>query len=231
MGKVVVLIGTKERAGSSSRAAASAAIGRSASRSASAGRPTRSRTIRRRARCSPAAATNGTGRPSGAATTSARPGAIRARGLTYGDDGPTIKAIWEVKPAHGAIYAGVEPAGLFRSDDGGATWQHVSGPARAPLLPGVVPRVGGGLCLPSIVPHPTDPAQMWVGMSAVGTFHTADGGTTWTARNKNVRADFLPTPEPEFGPVRPQPGARGERLASASTSRTTAGLPQRRRRS
>jgi photosystem II stability/assembly factor-like uncharacterized protein len=121
-----------------------------------------------------------------------------SEGLTYGDDGPTIKAIWEVTPAHGAIYAGVEPAGLFRSEDGGKTWQHVSGLREHPSCPEWFPG-GGGLCLHSIVPHPTDPDQLWVGMSAVGTFHTTDGGKTWTPRNKNVRADFLPTPEPEVG--------------------------------
>lgn len=119
-------------------------------------------------------------------------------GLTYGDAGPTIRKVWNVTPAHGALYAGVDPAGLFRSDDGGVTWQHVAGlrahPSSASWMPG-----NGGLCLHSIVPHPTDPDQMWVGMSAVGTYYTADGGRTWVPRNKGVRAGFMPDPYPEFG--------------------------------
>ena len=74
------------------------------------------------------AAAPGTGRRSGAATTSARRGPTRGDGLTYGDDGPKIATVWNVTRApDGAIYAGVEPAGLFRSGDGGATWQHVEG--------------------------------------------------------------------------------------------------------
>ena len=39
-----------------------------------------------------------------------------------------IKTVWSLATTpDGAILAGVEPAGLFRSDDGGATWAHVEG--------------------------------------------------------------------------------------------------------
>ncbi len=119
-------------------------------------------------------------------------------GLTYGDDGPKIPTVWNVTAAHGALYAGVEPAGLFRSDDGAASWQHVAGltahPTRQEWQPGA-----GGLCLHSIVPHPSDPARMWVGISAVGAFETQDGGASWETRNRGVRADFAPEKYPEFG--------------------------------
>ena len=40
---------------------------------------------------------------------------------------------------------------------------------------------------------------MWVGISAVGIFHTADGGATWEARNKGVRAVGQPDEYPETG--------------------------------
>jgi hypothetical protein len=40
---------------------------------------------------------------------------------------------------------------------------------------------------------------MWIAISAVGTFETTDGGTTWQTRNNGVRAGFLPEPTPEFG--------------------------------
>jgi photosystem II stability/assembly factor-like uncharacterized protein len=121
-------------------------------------------------------------------------------GLSYGDDGPKIETVWGVAQKNGTVYAGVEPAGLFRSDDGGATWSHVDGltkhPTRDKWQPG-----GGGLCLHSIVPHPTDDNRVWVGISAVGTFETRDGGKTWETRNRGVRAGFLPPEEqyPEFG--------------------------------
>ena len=121
-------------------------------------------------------------------------------GLTYGDgEGvPAVTRVWNVTAVGGALYAGVEPAGLFRSDDGGTTWSHVSAlrdhPSRPDWQPG-----NGGLILHTIVPHPTDPQRMWIGISAVGVFETRDGGVSWTARNKGIRADHLPDPYPEVG--------------------------------
>jgi len=119
-------------------------------------------------------------------------------GLTYGDGGPSITNVWNVTPARGALYAGVAPAGLFRSDDGGVTWSHVTGLREHPSCSSWMPG-NGGLCLHTIIPHPTDPSQMWIAISAVGAFYTADGGRTWETRNKGVRADFMPDKYPEFG--------------------------------
>lgn len=121
-----------------------------------------------------------------------------SEGLTYGDGGPKITTIWNLTPSNGTLYAGVEPAGLFRSDDRGQTWSHVSGLREHPSTPEWQPG-NGGLCLHSIVPHPTDADRMWVGISAVGAFETTDGGKTWETRNRGVRADFVPGDPPEFG--------------------------------
>lgn len=119
-------------------------------------------------------------------------------GLSYGDDGPKLTTIWTLRASNGTLYAGVEPAGLFRSDDRGETWTHVAGlrdhPSRPEWQPGA-----GGLCLHSIAVHPNDAERMWVAASAVGTFETTDGGRTWETRNKGVRADFIPGPAPDFG--------------------------------
>ena len=121
-----------------------------------------------------------------------------SEGLTYGEDRPRITTVWNVTPANGTLFAGVEPAGLFRSEDGGQTWSHVAGLRQHPTRPEWQPG-NGGLCLHSIVPHPTDKDRLWVGISAVGAFETADGGRTWDLRNKGVRADFYPGDPPEFG--------------------------------
>jgi hypothetical protein len=69
-------------------------------------------------------------------------------------------------------------------------------PSRPEWQPG-----GGGLILHSLVLHPEDDNQIWVGISAGGVFYTADGGATWEARNRGTRADFLPEGQryPEHG--------------------------------
>jgi photosystem II stability/assembly factor-like uncharacterized protein len=114
-----------------------------------------------------------------------------SQGITYGENGPAIEKLWNVTPAHGALYVGVDPAGLFRSDDGGETFVQVEGLRQHPTCSQWQPG-NGGLCLHTIVPHPTDPQQMWVAASAVGCFYTADGGKTWETRNRGIRADYMP---------------------------------------
>jgi photosystem II stability/assembly factor-like uncharacterized protein len=57
------------------------------------------------------------------------------------------------------------------------------------------------LILHSLVLHPDDDEQIWVGISAAGVFHTSDGGERWEARNRGTRADFLPEGQnyPDYG--------------------------------
>jgi photosystem II stability/assembly factor-like uncharacterized protein len=123
-----------------------------------------------------------------------------SEGLNYGDDGPKVVTVWNVTAGiDGSLYAGVEPAGLFRSTDGGATWSHVEGLTNHPSRPAWVGGAGG-LILHTIVPHSTDPNRLWVGISSVGVFETQDGGATWHTRNTGVRAEFNPENRfPEFG--------------------------------
>ena len=119
-----------------------------------------------------------------------------------GDTGLAVERVWHIEaggPAEpGTIYAGIEPAALFKSADGGITWREVSGlsghPTRSQWQPGL-----GGLCLHSIVLDPTQQERMWVGISAVGVFGTVDAGATWDPMNHGVRADFLPDRYPQFG--------------------------------
>jgi photosystem II stability/assembly factor-like uncharacterized protein len=123
-----------------------------------------------------------------------------SEGLAYAEGETPVKSVWSLAPRNGRLYAGVEPAGLFASDDGGKSWSHVSGlrdhPSREHWQPG-----GGGLILHSIVPDPANERQIWVGISSAGVFHTGDGGASWTPRNQGTRCDFLPEEQryPEFG--------------------------------
>ena len=120
-------------------------------------------------------------------------------GLAYAEGEEPIKSVWSLAATNGALYAGVEPAGLFRSDDGGLSWRHVKGLRDHPTRPKWEPG-GAGLILHSIVPHHRDPGQMWIGISSAGVFHTADGGETWAPRNRGTRAEHVPgEPYPEIG--------------------------------
>jgi photosystem II stability/assembly factor-like uncharacterized protein len=123
-----------------------------------------------------------------------------SKGLGYAPGEPAVTSVWSLSPGQDRLYAGVDPAGLFVSEDDGESFEHVAGlrdhPSRPQWNPGA-----GGLILHSIVRHPDDAEQIWVAISAAGVFHTADGGRTWEPRNRGTRADFNPEDQryPEFG--------------------------------
>jgi photosystem II stability/assembly factor-like uncharacterized protein len=110
--------------------------------------------------------------------------------------------IWQIRPGRdsepGVLYCGVEPAALFRSDDGGESWAPVEGLLGHEHRPRWTPG-GGGLCLHTIVLDPADRRRMGVAISTGGFYRTDDGGETWAPRNRGVRAEFLPGEAPEFG--------------------------------
>ncbi len=109
---------------------------------------------------------------------------------------------WNITPGRagepGVLYAGIQPAALFKSADRGETWvlndSLYDHPQRGKFFPGA-----GGLCLHTIVLDPSDPQRMYIAISAGGCYRTDDGGATWSPHNKNVRADFHPEKFPEFG--------------------------------
>jgi hypothetical protein len=112
-----------------------------------------------------------------------------------------FKRVWHLEPSltnPDVVYAGVEDAALFRSDDGGQNWAelpglrgHGSGPQWAPGA--------GGLCLHTILIDPTKHQRMFIAISAAGVFRTEDGGTTWTAINRGLKSQHIPNPEAEVG--------------------------------
>ena len=116
--------------------------------------------------------------------------------------GLAVSKIWQIALAPESqpdrLYCGVDPAALFVSDDGGEKWALCEGlhahPHRAQWQPG-----GGGLCLHTIVPNPSNPDELHIAISTGGVYRTRDGGKTWESRSKGIRADFAPDPYPEFG--------------------------------
>lgn len=130
---------------------------------------------------------------------------LSSEGITHGDAGPAINQIWNLTLANGALYAGVDPAGLFRSDDRGATWTRVGQPLlEHPTAPAWRPGKGG-LCLHSIVAHPDEPTRLWVAIAGGGVLYSGDAGDTWEPRNPTISG----------GPAAGQPGYRVQKLAMA----------------
>jgi photosystem II stability/assembly factor-like uncharacterized protein len=116
--------------------------------------------------------------------------------------GAAVQRVWQLAPGPadrpGEVWAGVEPAALFRSDDGGASFSLVTGlwdhPQRSEWQPGF-----GGLCLHTVLPHPDDASQVLIAVSAAGVYRSQDGGETWAPSNSGIEVSFMPEKFPEFG--------------------------------
>jgi len=113
------------------------------------------------------------------------------------EDGRALANIWsfETGDSKKDLWCGVEPASLFRSGDGGDSWELVSGISNHEHARKWNPG-NGGLCLHTIL---RDGDRMNVAISAGGHYASEDGGTTFSAANHGVGAGFTPDPFPEFG--------------------------------
>jgi len=112
-----------------------------------------------------------------------------------------FKRIWHFEPSltdPDTVYAGAEDAALFKTVDGGRTWQELPG------LRGVKGDLwqpgAGGMCVHTIVLDPKNPNRMFVAISAAGVFRTDDSGQTWKPVNQGLKSPWeLPDPEAEVG--------------------------------
>ena len=105
----------------------------------------------------------------------------------------SLERLWVIVPGvgDGELYAGGDPGPLFKSTDGGLTWELNRGlwehPSRSEWQPG-----NGGLCLHTIVPWPGDPNRLLVAISAVGVWLTEDGGANWRVANDGIVLRYMP---------------------------------------
>ena len=112
-----------------------------------------------------------------------------------------FKRVWHLEPSltdPDTVYAGIEDAALFRSTNGGQTWQELSGlrDAKGQLWqPGA-----GGMCLHTILLDRNHPDRIFVAISAAGAFRTDDAGKTWKPINRGLKSQYeLPDPDAEVG--------------------------------
>lgn len=123
------------------------------------------------------------------------------------EGGKAVDQVFSLHPGHpsqpGVWYAGTSPQGLFRSDDGGDTWDGVAGfndnPKNAEWCGRPQDGPPGGHTLHSLLIDPRDPQHMYLGMSIGGVFESTDQGKSWAPLNKGQAADFLPNPDADYG--------------------------------
>jgi hypothetical protein len=124
---------------------------------------------------------------------------LQAKGPVFpegGDD--ALERIWVVKPgeADGVLYAGVAPAALFVSTDGGESWT-LNEPLWKEHKAGNWQPGAGGLALHSICPWPGQPDRLAIGVSAAGVWITEDGGQTWRTGYEGLVPGYMPEEERE----------------------------------
>src|SRR5512141_1051781 len=111
-----------------------------------------------------------------------------------------FKRVWHLEPSledPDTVYAGVEDAALFKTTDGGQSWQELPGLRKAKghlWQPGA-----GGMCLHTIVLDPSNPSRIFIAISAAGVFATDDGGATWRPINQGLKSQGIPDPNAEVG--------------------------------
>jgi hypothetical protein len=105
-----------------------------------------------------------------------------------GQPGRAVDHTFWLTPGHasepGTWYAGTSPQGLFRSEDGGVTWDPFSSinedPQYRKWMGSVQDGTPDGPKLHSIIVDPRDPAHLYFGMSGGGVHESVDRGRTWT---------------------------------------------------
>ncbi|MGE3539636.1 MAG: WD40/YVTN/BNR-like repeat-containing protein [Candidatus Tectimicrobiota bacterium] len=111
-----------------------------------------------------------------------------------------FKRIWHLEASLSdpdTLYAGAEDAALFRSSDGGRTWQEF--PALRSVQGQLWQPGAGGMCLHTIVLDPQQPERLYVAISAAGAFRTDDAGATWQPINRGLHSQGIPNPQAEVG--------------------------------
>jgi photosystem II stability/assembly factor-like uncharacterized protein len=109
--------------------------------------------------------------------------------------------VWHLEPSltdPDTVYAGVEDAALFRSTDGGQTWNELAGLRGHGTGPQWMPGAGG-MCLHTILLDPTRPERIFTAISAAGAFRSDDAGETWRPINQGLRSEYIPDPTAEIG--------------------------------
>ena len=140
--------------------------------------------------------------------------------------------VWHLEPSlHDVdvVYAGVEDAAMFKSTDGGDSWAELKGlrehGSGSQWQPGA-----GGMCLHTIIQHPTDADRLWCAISAAGVFGTSDGGVDVGADEQGPDVGGDPVDRGGGRALRAQPRDAPVGARDAVHAEALGREPQRRRR-
>ena len=109
--------------------------------------------------------------------------------------------VWHLEPSPtdpDRVYAGVEDAALFVSDDGGHNWAELAG-LRGHSTGSAWQPGAGGMCLHTVILDRDRPERIIAGISAAGAFRSDDGGRSWRPVNKGLHSEGIPDPDAEVG--------------------------------
>jgi photosystem II stability/assembly factor-like uncharacterized protein len=116
-----------------------------------------------------------------------------SEGLQYPDGGKKLSKVSTLSVSNGRIRAGVEMPGIFESRDGGENWSLLSnleGQPGSEAWDDPANQPPGHLGISGIEADADDPDRFWAIVQGIGAFETTDGGSTWTPRNRGLRADW-----------------------------------------
>jgi hypothetical protein len=101
-----------------------------------------------------------------------------------------IGSVWEAVPGHasepGVVFAATQPAGLFRSEDWGVSWEPVESLNRHENRKYWSGTGGGDSCVHSVQVDERDAKLMYACVSSGGSYISRDGGKTWDLIAYNV---------------------------------------------
>ena len=116
-----------------------------------------------------------------------------SEGLQYPDGGKKLSKVSTLSVSHGRVRAGVEMPGIFESRDNGDTWSLLSnldGQPGSEAWDDPANQPPGHLGISGIEADVENADRFWAIVQGMGMFETTDGGSSWTPRNRGLRADW-----------------------------------------
>ncbi|HEV2087026.1 MAG TPA: hypothetical protein VGR21_01820 [Cryptosporangiaceae bacterium] len=104
-----------------------------------------------------------------------------------GGGGQAIHTILPHPSDPAALTVAMSTGGVYRTADGGQSWEPANKGVAAPFLPDPVPE--WGQCVHKVARHPSRPEQLFL-QNHGGVYRSDDGGDSWTSIAGGLPADF-----------------------------------------